>query len=119
MASWLACSSDTLPHALEAALAALSSTDEKLSRNAATCIQRLAACDELAAQLARSEPHFVQMLLQQYQARTALSFVRANDGIGEAAAARGLLQRILHQYPLPTATATAAAAAAAAAHLSV
>jgi hypothetical protein len=73
LATWLSERPHTLPAVLPAVSAALRSPDDKLSRNAATCAQRLASCDGLAVLLAQGQPQFVQQLLQEYQRRGGLA----------------------------------------------
>lgn len=72
LAAWLPRHPATVPAVLSATAAALQSPNDKLSRNAATCIQRLSGCDELAVLITRSHQHFVQQLLQEYQRRGGL-----------------------------------------------
>lgn len=57
---------------LTAATTALRSPDDKLARNAATCMQRLTANEELASLLFATQPMHVQELLQEYQRRGGL-----------------------------------------------
>ncbi|WIA41134.1 hypothetical protein OEZ86_004758 [Tetradesmus obliquus] len=82
LAAWLAEHPQSLPLVLPAVIAALQSPDEKLSRNAATCAQRLASCDGLAAQLAHGQPQFVGQLLREYQRRGGLA-TRADAAQGD------------------------------------
>lgn len=64
--------SASLSLVLNSAITALRSPDDKLARNAATCVQRLTACEELAAMLFAAQPAAVQQLLQEYQRRGGL-----------------------------------------------
>ncbi|WIA20848.1 hypothetical protein OEZ85_005198 [Tetradesmus obliquus] len=82
LAAWLAEHPQSLPLVLPAVVAALHSPDEKLSRNAATCAQRLASCDGLAAQLAHGQPQFVSQLLREYQRGGGLA-TRADAAQGD------------------------------------
>jgi hypothetical protein len=77
LAAWLSEHPQSLSAVLPAVSAALRSPDDKLSRNAATCAQRLASCDGLAVLLAQGQPQFVQQLLQEYQRRGGLLATRA------------------------------------------
>jgi hypothetical protein len=69
---WFGSRPAALPALLEAVAAALKSPDEKLSRNAATCLQRLTGCDELSALLVQQQPAWVNGLLKEYQQRGGL-----------------------------------------------
>eukprot|EP00775_Hariotina_reticulata_P009321 gene9321-9486_t len=73
LAPWLVDHREDLPTVLSAASAALRSKDEKLARNAATCIQRLTSFDDLAVLLTHDHGQFVQLLLQDYQSRGGLA----------------------------------------------
>lgn len=78
LAAWFVDHSALLPAALTAAVSALNSPDEKLSRNAATCIHRLSSCEELAMVITNTNPQFVQQVLQYYQQRGGLSAQAGN-----------------------------------------
>jgi hypothetical protein len=70
--AWLVEHTAGLPAVLTAATTALRSPDDKLARNAATCMQRLTANEELASLLFATQPMHVQELLQEYQRRGGL-----------------------------------------------
>jgi hypothetical protein len=70
--NWLVRNQAQLPGVLSAASASLQSPDDKLARNAATCVQRLTACEQLAALLFATQTAHVQQFLQEYQRRGGL-----------------------------------------------
>jgi hypothetical protein len=69
---WLVRHTGHLPAVLTAAARSLRSPDDKLARNAATCMQRLTSKEDLAALLFALQPAHVQELLQEYQRRGGL-----------------------------------------------
>ena len=66
---WFGARPNALPALLTAVAAALKCSDEKLSRNAATCVQRLTGCDALCSVLVEQQGGWVNGLLQEYQGR--------------------------------------------------
>lgn len=72
LSTWLVGNPSHLPDVMNAAIIALRSSDDKLARNAATCVQRLTSCEQLAALLFASQPACVQQLLTEYQRRGGL-----------------------------------------------
>lgn len=72
LAAWLMKHPTYLPQVLDATITALRSPDDKLARNAATCVQRLTSYEQLASLLFAAQPASVQQLLQEYQRRGGL-----------------------------------------------
>jgi len=72
LAAWLMKHPTYLPQVLDATITALRSPDDKLARNAATCVQRLTSYEQLASLLFAAQSASVQQLLQEYQRRGGL-----------------------------------------------
>jgi hypothetical protein len=72
LAPWFVQQPHKLPPLLACMSAALKAADEKLVRNAATCVQRLSLSDELCTLLVQQQATFVASLVQEYHARGGL-----------------------------------------------